>query len=686
MSQVQLVLVVHNHQPVGNFDEVFAEASDSAYLPFLRMLAEFPAVKIGLHTSGCLWEWLEEHRPEYGRLVGELLKRGQLELLGGGMYEPILPILPRRDLLWQLTRLSRFLKERFGVAPRGMWCPERVWEPHLPEAIAAAGLEYTLLDDYHFRGSALPQRVAREYFMTEHAGHTLALLPISKKLRYTIPFKPPADTLDYLRGLAGTGKTAPLVVFGDDGEKFGVWPDTREWVYERGWLHGFLTSLSANLDWVELLLPGELLDRRRPAGKVFVPCTSYAEMGEWSRVDPDAGADDPPGFWRNYLHKYPEANAMYRRMLFVSEMLERARELDADPRVLEGAAHDLGRAQCNCAYWHGIFGGLYLNYLRQAVNNHLAAAEQQLLDGCDGLTPRSAVELDHDGLGWPQQLLRSSAVTAIADGGRGLCLSRLDYRPTRYCWTDVLARRREAYHAKVVAGMQAAVGEHASIHDRVVLKETGLDRRLIFDPHQRVSFTTFFSSLEDPARLVFKSSPAESVPDVSFADYGVAAAEVTLEDHGASGVIDHGAFRLRKALRLRDSTLEMSIGLAGGEPPADRGDFFVEFNLTLLTDRGEDRFIRCGRRRYCVAEPAVWPEPRSIRLIDGWQQRELRLAAGQVRRALYYPVYTVSSSEGGFERTYQGSCIMLGFAPQALEAGIEIKISIAELRGKSAGK
>ena len=53
------------------------------------MVIDHPQINLGLHTSGCLWEWLESHRPEYGNLVGELHRRGQVELLGGGMYEPM---------------------------------------------------------------------------------------------------------------------------------------------------------------------------------------------------------------------------------------------------------------------------------------------------------------------------------------------------------------------------------------------------------------------------------------------------------------------------------------------------------------------------------------------------------------------------------------------------------------------
>jgi len=403
---------------------------------------------------------------------------------------------------------------------------------------------------------------------------------------------------------------------------------------------------------------------------------SYPEMGEWSRVDPDADADALPGFWRNFLHKYPEANALYRRMLAVSEMLVDARGRNLPPAVLDRAAHELGRAQCNCAYWHGIFGGLYLNYLRQAVNYHLAAAEEHLLGACPELAPAGVVQLDHDGLGWPQQQLRSDAIAALADGGRGLCLSRLDYRPTRFCWTDVLARRREAYHAKVLAGRQAAAGEHESIHDRVVLKEEGLARRLVFDPHQRVSFTTYFSDIESPQPLLFTPPSGERAPQFSYADYGVGAQDVTVGDSRVSAVIDHGEFRLSKSLSLSGAELSMEIRLVGGTLPAELGDFFAEFNLTLLTDQAADRCLEAAGKRHSVAEPAVWEPVDAISMIDGWQRRRLDLRSAQLKRAFYYPVYTVSSSEGGFERTYQGSCLMLGFEPQALIDGLEIQLAI----------
>lgn len=677
-SKLQLVLVIHNHQPVGNFGHVIEEACDKAYLPFLLMLREFPQLKLGLHTSGSLWEWLEANRPEYGEVVAELLASGQLELLGGGMYEPILPVLPERDALWQIQRLSGFLNQRFGVEPQGMWCPERVWEPHLPQLMKLAGINYTLLDDFHFRASAAAGDISTEYFATEHAGHIVALLPISQKLRYTMPFKPVGDTFAYLRQLAAASSRKPLVVFGDDGEKFGVWPETYEWVYGKGWLRQFFTELTANLDWIELLLPREAIAARRPASKVFIPCASYAEMGDWTRVDLDAAEDAPTGFWRNYQHKYPESNAMYRRMLLVSDELHKARQECCANGELMPAADDLGRAQCNCAYWHGVFGGLYLNYLRQAVYFHLLRAENELRRLCPQVRREPVTAVDFDGLGWQQYILENKELSAVVDPVHGLCMSRLDYRPTCFCWSDVLARRREKYHAKLLEADNQAAEAHASIHDRVVVKEAGLQARLVIDPHPRISFNTYFSNIEDPQQLMYVQSDASS-PQRRFDDYGQALVELVANSVKLSGRINHEHFSLLKQVQINGDNLEFGLRLHSGIlPPAD-DEFIVEFNFTLLTDLAEDRFINVQQVRYSPAEAQAWSSATEIALVDGWQKRQLVLHSAQLKRIMSYPVHTVSSSEGGFERTYQGSCMLLCYHPLALQSGIQIQLAIEEV-------
>src|SRR5436305_7940107 len=57
---------------------------------------------------------------------------------------------------------------------------------------------------------------------------------------------------------------------------------------------------------------------------------------------------------------------------------------------LHYARQALYRGQCNCPYWHGAFGGIYLPHLRNAIYNQLIACDN-LIDRATG-KPTSYVE------------------------------------------------------------------------------------------------------------------------------------------------------------------------------------------------------------------------------------------------------------------------------------------------------
>ena len=101
MAQLRLALVIHNHQPIGNFDDVCHQAFHDAYKPFLDVLSDFPNIALTLHNSGSLLEWMVEHRPEYLDQVRGLLERGQLEIIGGPFDEPNLTSIPQKDRIGQ---------------------------------------------------------------------------------------------------------------------------------------------------------------------------------------------------------------------------------------------------------------------------------------------------------------------------------------------------------------------------------------------------------------------------------------------------------------------------------------------------------------------------------------------------------------------------------------------------------
>ena len=128
---ISFILALHNHQPVGNLPEVFTRAFDEAYAPFVDVLYRYPSIKAVLHYSGVLLEWIEKNNPSFLSTLREMVERGQVEIMGGGYYEPILPIIPDSDKKGQILKLSRFLQDRLGASVEGMWLTERIWEPYL---------------------------------------------------------------------------------------------------------------------------------------------------------------------------------------------------------------------------------------------------------------------------------------------------------------------------------------------------------------------------------------------------------------------------------------------------------------------------------------------------------------------------------------------------------------------------
>jgi hypothetical protein len=451
---VYLTFGLHAHQPVGNFDHVFLEHLQDVYQPFLARAVEGGFLPLTLHLSGPLLDWLEANAADYLDMVGRLVADGQLELLLAGYYEPILPSLCREDRLEQIRWMREALKSRFGVDATGCWLTERVWEPELAADLADAGVEYVLVDDRHFVAAGFPRHQLHRPFRTEASGKSLGIFPIDERLRYLIPFHPPSDTVAHLRNLRASGQ--PLAVAADDIEKFGGWPGTRKWVYDEGWLDGFMVAMAEMQDAGEIRIStfSQALAELDSGGLAYLPSASYREMEEWAlpteafrRLEHLKGligeeeftrGDSPlirGSHWRNFLVKYPESNRMHKKMMALSALCrERGNPTDA--------RRALGRAQCNDVYWHGVFGGLYLRHLRDHVWHNLAEAEG-LLRADEGLALQQ-IDMDLDGR--QEMWVHSRSFSALVSPTNGGCLQELTLFEPRVNLANTLTRRREPYH------------------------------------------------------------------------------------------------------------------------------------------------------------------------------------------------------------------------------------------------
>jgi len=719
---VRLVFVLHDHQPVGNFDGVVEQAYRDSYLPFLELLERHPGIRLALHTSGPLVEWLDAHHPDYLDRVARLVAERQVEIVGGAFYEPVLAMLPARDRIGQIRLSTEWLEKRFGTKVTGMWVAERVWDPGMTRDIAAAGIEWTILDDSHFKAAGLSDDQLDRHWLTEGDGATLAVFPVSEHLRYVIPFAAPQATIDHLRFLASRRHGA-LAVFGDDGEKFGVWPDTRKTCFEEGWLETFFCLLEENADWISMCLPSEVVSQVPPAGTVWLPECSYREMMEWvlppesqlacinaravCRADPRlAGVARflRGGSWRNFRLRYPEANEMYARMMTVSGRLDRlategAAGRSVDQAALAAARQSLYRGQCNCAYWHGAFGGIYLPHLRNAVFHELIAADKAA-DRAEG-RPAAFVEAttaDFDFDGRTEVRLANDGLDAWIAPARGGMLYELDLRDQEHNLLATLDRRPEAYHAQVLAGP----GNARSVVDAsqvAKFKQEGLERMVRYDGSRRKSLVDHFWDCDVTAAGIVEGTALER-GDFSAGGYDASIRrnpgriQVLLSRTGNAWGIP---FSLSKAVTLEagSRTLEIAYKLEG-LPRDFRQHLAVEFNFAGMPDRAEGRFF-CDEARQPIGELGTRLDLhgfRAVGLVDEWLGIDARLAVseatnGQAAGLWTFPIQTVSQSEGGFELVHQSVVVMPHWIVTPDADGVwkvAMRLSIGAVKAEPAGR
>ncbi|MBK9349982.1 MAG: DUF1926 domain-containing protein [Sulfuritalea sp.] len=662
---ISLLFGVHAHQPVGNFPAVIDDAHVRSYGMFLRVMERYPEFRFSVHFSGWLLDVLFERFPDDMARLAAMTHRGQVEWFGSGDCEPVLAAIPHRDRVTQIATLSDKIERRFGMRPSGAWLTERVWESSVVTSLVATGIRYVAVDDYHFLCAGEDQARLDSFFSTDEDGRRLDLFPISEGARYRLPFSPADEAVAWLEDLARQGRRA--AIYFDDIEKFGIWPETYEWVFEKGWLTRFVEGVLAS-KLIRTETYAEYHARERTRGIVYLPTTSYIEMNEWTlpaqrarefhalvEAEKAGGrfeAHKPflrGGIWRNFMSRYPEANWMHKRMLGASRRLA---ALPTEQRTAELQEY-LHRAQANDAYWHGLFGGLYLPHLRRAIWNNLLRLESAL----ENLAPwprQQQGDLDHDG--HVETAFRSEWLHAYVRDDGNAALVELSSLPLAHNFGDTLRAYEEAYHAKIHFG-EAAPGAATgaagitSAHDRVAYLHTILHGDADPDERPRGMFVDSMVDVNDMLRPL-----ATYVPG----------AEPGRWVGGGEG------WRIEKRYALEGDALTVVFRVEGARPPAS---LETEINLAMPSCDGYGG-------RYVLADGSVAGGFGEVLRLEGatrftLEDSELRgslsIEASRPMQVDAAPHRTVSQSEAGFEKIMQAVCITLAWSPAVGEQRITLR-------------
>jgi alpha-amylase len=408
----------------------------------------------------------------------------------------------------------------------------------------------------------------------------------------------------------------------------------------------------------------------------------------WNEVAPFVRG----GYWRNFKVKYPETNEMYARMQMVSRRLhelssanskesptngadrprnfpglgfaEGSQPLQRNVPFIDQARLELYRGQCNCGYWHGAFGGAYLPHLRNAVFQHLINADN-LLDAAEGRglddSHKAWVELSSDDFnfdGRPEVRLASNRLIALVSPSHGGHLYELDVRSICHNLLATLTRREEAYHEAVRGGEKRSIADVASIHDRVVFKQAGLDQRLQYDSHRRKSLVDHFYPPETPLAAVAACNYQE------LGDFVTAPFEARLRRSSDRMQLVltreadvHGMpVRITKGLTLEAGGQSLEIGYRlEGLRPGEPVHFGVEFNFAGLPAACGDRYFHDARGNSLghLGSQLDLPNTDYIGLTDEWLGIDVELRSDGPMHLWTFPIETVSQSESGFELVHQ---------------------------------
>ena len=472
MQKSHVIIGAYNHVPEGAEESFFEETYQICWRPFLSSLYRFPEVVAALHYSGSVLRWLEARHPEFLMLLEEMAARKQIELLGGGFFAPLLPLVAGPDRLGQIELLTTYIRKAFGRRPRGSWIQEYAWEPGLASALQTCGFDYTFLPERHFRlagaGLGLPS-------VTEDQGRSVTVFPVFDALESFESLLPPDQAIERVREREGE---LPLVtVFYPDRAARGLWEasglESPDVLYERS----FAALQREGLPY-ETTTPGRFLKTSRRLARAYFPgCASELLMrrslpdlaaacaGEARGLEPSSDSGSP----RRLLLRYEESMDLYAKMQYVRLLVG---QLRGDKSRKKTAQEELWKGQCGEAYWYGPSGGLLRLPVRASAYAALIEAEKTTRQRGSFAPGVIFADIDFDG---EKEILYQGGDYNAYVHLRGGLLFELDSLKTRRNYANVLAdggcdgkppRARRCFHDRVCAqgGFEGQAGGFLDAH------------------------------------------------------------------------------------------------------------------------------------------------------------------------------------------------------------------------------
>ena len=424
-KKIALILGSHAHIPSGSSESEFEYIYENRMCPFISNLYRYSNINAVLHYSGVLLYWVERTHPEFFMLIDDMVNRKQIEMIGGGFYEPMFPIIPAQDRIGQIELMTTYLRKHFSKRPIGCWIPGMVWEQQLVSSLSVSDINYTFLSHEQFKLAGMKDDALFYPCITEDQGKIIVVFPVSLSVEKDLAEKSFSLTFTELKNdLDGTHKkhTAnPL-----QGSKIVcVFPErilsSSDEAPDTVW-HRFFEEVSLNENIVETTLPSRILKNQKTFRKASFPNSSMLE----NNFSP-----------RNFIIEHDEVSGIYSKMIFTNALIN---QLKGDKSRKYSAREEMWKAQD--AYIFTDRKGYLRNEIRKTAYSSLLRAESYTKE--KGKTLLSLIQYDFNFDGIKEYLFQDNHLNCYIRQ-KGASIFELDYLPKQWnyldCGTDEFGKK-----------------------------------------------------------------------------------------------------------------------------------------------------------------------------------------------------------------------------------------------------
>jgi len=365
------------------------------YKPLASFLYANPDFKFSFYFTGIQLEWLKKRNPEFFDLIKQLTARKQIEILGGGFYNPVFPLLFPLDRTGQIEMLSSELRKTIGKRPRGLAICADAWEPSLLASFQSCGMEYVLLDNNLI---SPPKRQLLPIVMNDK-GKSINILPVSSNF-----IDSDEDVALYLKRIA---KETDKIVNSSPIDRvlaIKISEEKLKKALKDNSLQTMFQLLNEKYsESIQLSLPHSAIRYSEQFVQAYIPTGVSSDVAKWS-FEPYktfVPKTQYPVSIHDFLQTYKSRQALYDRMIYVSLLVN---QCHGDKMRKKAAREKLWAAQLGDAYV-GTNSDVFVNSLqRQNAYKSLNEAEK-IVRECSGFH-ESVTKFDYNSDGFNEYVCR----------------------------------------------------------------------------------------------------------------------------------------------------------------------------------------------------------------------------------------------------------------------------------------